>query len=150
MKYYLRHHIVRDRQNKKIILDQTAMIIDMANKFDIPLSGPFPSTPMEYLPQVATSKIFLNEKGIQDYQSRVGSVLYVAMHSRPDILFATASSTTKTKNPTSQDLHAINRVMSYLVGTKELSLKLGSDEGIVLYATVDASYATHEDAKSHT
>ena len=50
MKYYLGHHIVRDRQNRKIYLDQTAMIIDMANKFDLPLFGPFPSTTIEYLP----------------------------------------------------------------------------------------------------
>ena len=37
-----------------------------------------------------------------------------------------------------------------MVGTKNLALQLGSDEGVVLYATVDASYATHEDSKSHT
>ena len=36
------------------------------------------------------------------------------------------------------------------MGTKDLALQLGSDEGVVLYATVDASYATHEDSKSHT
>ena len=41
-------------------------------------------------------------------------------------------------------------MISYLAGTKSLALKLGSDEGIVLYATVDASYATHDDSKSHT
>ena len=76
MKYYLGHHIVRDRQNKKIYLDQTAMIIDMATKFDLPLHGPFLSTPMEYLPQEKIkSEDLLNEKGVKDYQSRVGSVL---------------------------------------------------------------------------
>ena len=72
------------------------------------------------------------------------------MHSRPDILFATSACTTKTKNPTTTDLKAINRVISYLVGTKDLALTLGSNEGIVLYATVDASYATNEDLRSHT
>ena len=72
------------------------------------------------------------------------------MHSRPDIFFATATCTTKTKSPTTQDLFAINRIISYLLGTKDLALKLGSDEGIVLYGTVDASYGTHDDAKSHT
>jgi len=151
MKYYLGHHIVRDRQNKKIYLDQTAMIIDMATKFDLPLHGPFPSTPMEYLPQEKIkSEDLLNEKGVKDYQSRVGSVLYIAMHSRPDILFATSSCTTKTKNPTSTDLQAINRIITYLVGTKDLALTLGSNEGIVLYGTVDASYATNDDSRSHT
>ena len=62
MKYYLGHHIVRDRQKKRIYLDQTAMINDMAVKFNLPLCGPFPSTPMEYLPQEKQSKIFLDEK----------------------------------------------------------------------------------------
>jgi hypothetical protein len=123
----------------------------MAIKFDLPLCGPFPSTPMEYLPQVkGKSSDLLNEKGIKDYQSRVGSVLYIAMHSRPDILFATSTCTTKTKNPTNHDVQAINRIISYLVGTKDLSLKLGSNEGIVLYGTVDASYATNDDSRSHT
>jgi len=150
MKYYLGHHIVRDRPNKKIYLDQTAMINDMATKFNLPFSGPFPSTPMEYLPQEKNQQIFLDENGIKDYQSRVGSVLYIAMHSRPDILYATSTCTTKTKSPTINDLKAINRVITYLVGTKNLALKLGSDEGIVLYGTVDASYATHGDSKSHT
>jgi len=40
--------------------------------------------------------------------------------------------------------------MLYVIGTKELGLKLGSDEGVKLYATVDASYACHEDSKSHS
>ena len=150
MKYYLGHHIVRDRQNKKIFLDQSAMIMDMATKFDLPLHGSFPSTPMEYLPQEKKSMSLLNEKAIKDYQSRVGSVLYVAMHSRPDILFATSTCTTKTKSPTTQDLTAINRIISYLVKTKDIALKLGSNEGIVLYGTVDASYATNDDSRSHT
>jgi hypothetical protein len=72
------------------------------------------------------------------------------MHSRPDILFATSICTTKTSNPTLKDLAAVNRIISYLVRTKDLALKLGSNEGIVLYGTVDASYATHGDSKSHT
>jgi hypothetical protein len=100
MKYYLGHHIIRDRQNRKIYLDQSAMISDMATKFNLPLIGPFPSTPMEYLPQEKTPTVTLNATEITDYQSRVGSVLYIAMHSRPDILFATSICTTKTSNPT--------------------------------------------------
>ena len=99
MKYYLGHHIVKDRQNKNIYLDQAAMINDMAIKFNLPVIGYFPSTPMEYLPQEKTkSMVLLNEKGITDYQSRVGSVLYIAMHSRPDILFATSTCTKNQKH----------------------------------------------------
>jgi hypothetical protein len=151
MKFYLGLHLVRDRENKKIKLDQTAMIMDMATRFNIPTSGSFPSTPMEYMQtKDKPPAILLDEKGKTDYQSRVGSILYVARHTRTDILFSVAISTTKAQNPTTSDLTAVNRIIAYLVGTKDLALQLGSDEGVVLYATVDASYATHDDSKSHT
>ena len=60
MKYYLGHHIVSDRENKYIYLDQTAMINDIGAKFNSPIDKAFPSTPMEYLPQEKTQKIYLD------------------------------------------------------------------------------------------
>ena len=42
----------------------------------------------------------------------------------------------------------LDRVLDYLVNTPELGFVLGGHEGVVLYATVDASYGTHEDRKS--
>ena len=71
MKFYLGLHLVRDRE-KKIKLDQTAMIMDMATRFNILTSGPFPSTPMEYMQSKdKPPAILLDEKGKTDYQSRV-------------------------------------------------------------------------------
>ena len=73
------------------------------------------------------------------------------MQSRPDILFAVNTLSRKTKSPNQEDWDAINRVLYYVVGTKHLGLLLNSSgEGIKLYATVDASYASHDDLKSHT
>ncbi len=99
------------------------MIMDMAERFNIPTVGPFPSTPMEYIKHCdKPPAILLNEKEKQDYQSRVGSILYVARHTRTDTLFSVAISTTKTQNPTTTDLTTVNRIISYLVGTKDLAL----------------------------
>ena len=47
-------------------------------------------------------------------------------------------------------MEAINRVLYYHVGTRELGLCFRNGEGIKLYATVDASYASHDDLKSHS
>ena len=58
--------------------------------------------------------------------------------------------TTKTKQPTSTDLKAVDRILLYVSGTKEKSLKLASTNGVTLHAIVDASYACHEDFKSHS
>jgi hypothetical protein len=40
--------------------------------------------------------------------------------------------------------------LQYVNNTRTLGLRLHSGEGVVLYATVDASYACHSDLKSHT
>ena len=56
----------------------------------------------------------------------------------------------KTKTPNQEDMEAINRVLNYVVGTKHLGLLLSGGEGVKLYCTVDASYASHSDFKSHT
>ena len=41
-------------------------------------------------------------------------------------------------------------MLDYLVNTPELSLVLGGLDGVVLYATVDASHGKHDDRKSHS
>ena len=123
MKFYLGHHLVREREKRKIWLDQSAMIIDMATRFNIPTTGTFPSTAMEYIhDNEKPPTILLNKKEKTDYQSRVGSIIYVARHTRTDILYSVSICTTKTQNPTTADLTAVNRIISYLVGTKELAL----------------------------
>ena len=42
-------------------------------------------------------------------------------------------------------METIDRVLDYLVNTPELGLVLGGLGGVKLYATVDASYGTHDD-----
>ena len=43
-----------------------------------------------------------------------------------------------------------DRVLHYLVNTQELGLVLGGLGGVKLDVTVDASYGTHDDSKSHS
>ena len=80
----------------------------------------------------------------------VGTCSYLAMQSRPDILYAVNTLARKTKTPNQEDWDAINRVLNYIAGTKHLGLLLSGGEGIKLYCTVDASYASHSDFKSQT
>jgi len=87
---------------------------------------------------------------IVDYQARVGSLIYLASQSRPDILFAVTQAARQTSAPTIGDYTAVLRIFLYLAGTRSLGLCFHSGEGVVLYATVDASYANHLDRKSHT
>ncbi len=153
MSYYLGFHIIRDRVKRSIILSQRGYIDTVLDRFNISrhASAIYPSTPMEYVKMSKTTPIvLLNVSQIVDYQSRVGSLLYLAIMSRPDILFAVSHLSRQCKSPTQFDLNAINRVLYYIAGTYDLGLKLYSNDGVRLYATVDASYGCHDDSKSHT
>ena len=55
-----------------------------------------------------------------------------------------------TQSPTVHDMKVMDRVLQYIAGTPHLGLTFSSTEGVILYATVDASYANHIDRKSHS
>ena len=50
-KFYLGYNIKRDRSKREINLDQLGYIMDLIQKYNVPIKGPFPSTPIDYLPQ---------------------------------------------------------------------------------------------------
>jgi len=84
------------------------------------------------------------------YQAKVGSLNYLSGGTRPDILYAVTMAARKNQAPTAKDMQATDRILWYIAGTKHLGLRFQSGEGIILYCTVDAAYANHEDRKSHT
>ena len=56
------------------------------------------------------------------YQSAVGSLLYLATRSRPDIAFAINNVARFCSEPTKQHLVAVKRIFRYLRGTTHLGL----------------------------
>ena len=52
---------------------------------------------------------------------------------------------------TEQDKVKLERVLGYLLGTKDLKMKISNkDGGIPLETYIDASFASHHDAKGHS
>jgi hypothetical protein len=154
MTNYLGMHVIRDRPTRTITLMQTGYIESLKDKYASTLlsttSNP-PSTPMETPPREVPppSPLLLPHK-ITEYQGFVGSLMYLASQTRPDILYAVCTHARKATTPTESDMKGVIRILQYIVHTSHLGLRLHSGEGIVLYATVDASYACHSDLKSHT
>lgn len=84
------------------------------------------------------------------YCSLVGSLLYVAVNTRPDICVSTSLLGRKVTKPTNRDWTEAKRVLRYLKGTKDLRLHLGSGAG-GLECFVDADWASVEgDRKSNS
>ncbi|KAG6613467.1 Integrase catalytic core protein [Phytophthora cinnamomi] len=92
---------------------------------------------------------------ISDFQSLVGSLLWLARCTRPDIAFAVHKVTRRTHSPTMDDWKLAKRILRYLAGTRELRLgmqgKADSDEPLEVVAYSDADFAADkEDRKSVT
>ncbi|POM72016.1 Integrase catalytic core protein [Phytophthora palmivora] len=89
------------------------------------------------------------------FQSLVGSLLWIARCTRPDVAFAVHKATRKAHSPSMADWKLAKRVVRYLAGTKRLRLQMkgnrGSEEALEMVAYSDADFAADKkDRKSVT
>jgi hypothetical protein len=106
----------------------------------------------------ATSTLFvLNENSPalaelqrQRFHSIVAKLLYLAKRSRPDLLVGTAFLTSRVLCATQEDWRKLERLIKYVRGSADLGITLEADKFVAVTAYVDASFAVHRDAKSHT
>ena len=84
------------------------------------------------------------------FHSRIAKVLYLAKRVRPDLLVANIFLATRVNKATIDDWWKLDRLLKYINDTKSLGIVLEADELISVIAFIDASFAVHPDAKSHT
>ena len=149
--FYLGMKLVRDRVARTITVSQPGYLEDVREEYGITsIHGPLtPMVDKEREPE-SDSNPPLDAAGIKLYQSKVGSALWPAIGTRPDVQLAINLHSRYTKSPLRGDMVTLDRVLDYLVNTPDLGLVLGGHGGVILYATVDASYGTHVDRKSHS
>lgn len=88
---------------------------------------------------------------IREYQSIVGSLIYISTSTRPDISYAVSYLSKKLHKPSKQHYQLAKRVLRYLKGTIKLCLIFKVEEKVNLEVYCDASYAEdRETRKSHT
>jgi hypothetical protein len=128
----------------------------MSEKYHLPPEKSFPSTPMAPSSQLRTAEDTLLSQDLLSpsrktmFQSVIGDISWVGFHTRPDILYAVNMLARRAQNSNEYDFKQALRVAHYIIGTSSLGLVLGSQNGLHLIATVDTSYATHDDMKSHS
>jgi hypothetical protein len=86
----------------------------------------------------------------ETFHSVVAKLLYVSKRGRLDIQLAIAFLCTRVSCSTEKDWQKLKRVLEYLKGTLDEFLTLGADNITMMKTWVDASYAVHNDMKSHT
>jgi hypothetical protein len=76
--------------------------------------------------------------------------LYVALRCRPDVLLTESFLTSRVSKPTVEDWKKLDRLLMYLNGTRQLGIVLNASTGVQVIAHIDASFAVHDNMKSHT
>ena len=134
--------IERDKRSKSISFSQEAYIDKILDRFNLQASKMHttpldPNTklikdqcPITHEDKLAMSKI--------PYREAIGSLMWAAVATWPDIAFAVSLLSQFLENPGKIHSNAVKRVLKYLKGTKDYKLTLRRNrEGLVGY--VDAN-----------
>jgi hypothetical protein len=85
-------------------------------------------------------------KGKEFFHSLTAKLLYLAKRARPDLLLAVSFFARRVQKPTKEDMSKLQ----YLRANDSLGMRLQPDTCLQAYGWVDASFAVHQDMRSHT
>ena len=137
--------IERDRQARTITLSQMAYIDTILARFQMQdaKSAQTPMNPGTVLSIDQCPSTHAECEDMKDvpYQQAIGSLMYAAVSTRPDIAFSVSILSQFMRNPGRAHWEAVKQVIRYLKATKDAKLTLGStDAGLEAY--VDSDWAS--------
>ncbi|OWZ15971.1 putative mitochondrial protein, partial [Phytophthora megakarya] len=141
-------------------LDQEAVIGELLREFGMETANAVRTPIGPESNEAGVSELLSTAGGagavtVGEFQSLVGSLLWIARCTRPDIAFAVHKATRKTHGPSVADWKLAKRIVRYLAGTKRLRLQMngikGPEEALEVVAFSDADFAADKtDRKSVT
>lgn len=138
--------IERDRDNLSVKLSQKQYILSLLEKFGILDAKPV-GTPLDCNTKFSTDEEYIDNV---PYQQLIGSLMYLCVMTRPDIMFAVSYLSQFNINHTKEHWTAAKRVLRYLKGTMDLCLTYSGND-LSLKGYVDADWANNPlDRKSFT
>ena len=144
--YILGISVVRNLND--VWIHQFAFIEKLLKKFQMESSTPV-STPLDINVKLVKNDHVSKFVDQKLYQSIVGSLLYVAIASRPDIQHAVSLVSKFNSCPTEAHLTAAKRILRYLLGTKTYGLRYTCSKE-KLFGYCDADFAGDEDDRHST
>lgn len=138
--------ITRERDSKRILIDQEALIKRTISKYlDFPCK--VSKTPLAVNAKLTKYEGECDEASRRRYQAIVGSLLYISRYTRPDLSFAVGVVSKFAQNPGPEHFDAINRIIGYLKGTITTKVLLKGGETNILTVYCDADWASDQDER---
>ena len=149
IQWFLSFEIKRNRESRTISINEHVYIDSMVEKFRLTSAKPV-STPMEPNAQFTTqqSPSTLNQtarmQGVP-YSEAIGSILWPAVVSHPDVAYAVGILSQFIQNPGTVHWEGVKRVINYLGTMRELWLTFGGNKKTLLegYCNVDWASQAH-------
>ena len=94
-------------------------------------------------PHMSKEDTLLNRKRIKLYTKKIDELVWIT-HTLPELIFPYKLKARKNTKPTALDMKHVDHIIHYLEKlqrTDDVSLVLGSNQGITMIGTVDTSYA---------
>ena len=138
LKYFLGMKVVQIKGNNYIWIGQPAYTKNLMKSYGMQDSNPT-STPVDVNSKLQPAKDTDEPLNQTKYQSAVGSLMYLAVSTRPDISYAVNNLARFNSNPQKEHWTALKRVLRYLNGTINHGLlyKQGGPERLVGYSDAD-------------
>jgi hypothetical protein len=132
----------RDSERRTIVISQPQLIDALLERHRYEAARPV-RAPLDRSSLTQDSEYPTDIPALQSYPAIVGSLLYLASTTRPDLTYAALALARFMAPPTTELLDHARRVLRYLVGTRELELHLGEVGfgGDLITAFCDASLA---------
>ena len=147
--YCLGISIEQERQHKCPWMHQKQYIQNLLKKYGLSEAKTV-STPADISVKLKKDDGFSKEVNPVTYQSIVGSLLYAAIATRPDISQAVGVVSKFCSKPTEAHLTAVKRILRYLKGTLNLAIKYQKSENDPLIGYSDADWAGDLDDRHST
>jgi hypothetical protein len=121
--YFLGVRIIRNHTNHSIALIQDVYISKVLKKYGMENYKPA-ATLIETsaLNAMVANTSQATKAEILEYQSRIGSLTYLATQTRPNIAFTRSILSRFLVNPLKDHINSVGRVLQYIAGTKNLAI----------------------------
>lgn len=146
---FLGMQVEREGELGAITVSQSQYINDLLKQHNMETCRPA-STPLDTSFQVACTNEKCTKVDTVSYQSSIGSLMYLAMCTRPDIIHSVSKLAQRNTDPHKEHEAGIKHILRYLSNTKDLKLAYKCT-GKKIEGYVDADWASCTlDRKSYT
>lgn len=130
--------ISRDRENRRLFINQSEYTQNVLERFGMTNSNPV-ATPMDrsYNESVAQESEPAHNV---PYMQAIGSLMYLMITTRPDIAFAIGKLSQNSQNPRKYDWIAVKRVLRYINGTRNFGILYDGSEILTVDGFADADW----------